>query len=106
MWLCSTALRNQQPLQALDALRLKPYDVVLMDLQMPEMDGLEATRTLRSWTTFAQPVVIAMTANAFSEDREASVQAGMDHFLTKPVKLDTLRAALHTVGSAIHRESA
>ena len=83
--------------QALEYLQAKPYDVVLMDVQMPEMDGLDATRALRRMSMHPQPVVIAMTANAFSEDRDASLDAGMNHFLTKPVKLDTLGLALHKV---------
>ena len=65
-----------------------------MDMQMPEMDGLEATRGLRQLTLESQPVVIAMTANAYSEDREACMDAGMDYFLAKPVKLDALRSAI------------
>lgn len=84
-------------MQALECLQAKPYDVVLMDVQMPEMDGLDATRALRRMSIQPQPVVIAMTANAFNEDREASLGAGMNHFLTKPVKLDTLNAALQMV---------
>ena len=83
--------------QALECLTAKPYDVVLMDVQMPEMDGLDATRALRRMPIHPQPVVIAMTANAYSEDRDASLGAGMNHFLTKPVKLETLGDALHRV---------
>jgi signal transduction histidine kinase/ActR/RegA family two-component response regulator len=79
---------------ALEFLRHADYDIVLMDIQMPEMDGLQATRQLRSLPLAKQPVVIAMTANAFAEDREACMAAGMNQFLSKPVKLDTLREAL------------
>jgi len=81
---------------ALEFLRHEEFDVVLMDMQMPEMDGLEATRQLRSLGIAVQPVVIAMTANAFAEDRAACLEAGMDQFLSKPVKLEVLRAALQT----------
>jgi CheY-like chemotaxis protein len=58
------------------------------------MDGLEATRQLRQLPLALQPFVIAMTANAFAEDREACFAAGMNHFVSKPVKFDTLREAL------------
>jgi CheY-like chemotaxis protein len=65
-----------------------------MDMQMPEMDGLEATRRLREIPLAAQPRVIAMTASAFEEDRHACIAAGMDGFLAKPVSLAALRDAL------------
>lgn len=79
---------------ALEYLRHETFDVVLMDVQMPEMDGLEATRLLRKMPLPSQPVVIAMTANAFSTDGEVCLAAGMDHFLSKPVAVALLRAAL------------
>ena len=85
---------------ALECLREHTFDVVLMDMQMPEMDGLEATRQLRQLPLALQPFVIAMTANAFAEDREACLAAGMNDFLSKPVNLDTLRDALwRAIGS-------
>ena len=79
---------------ALECLRKHSFDVVLMDMQMPEMDGLEATRQLRRLPLGLQPFVIAMTANAFAEDREACLAAGMNDFLSKPVNLEALREAL------------
>lgn len=72
------------------------YDVILMDVQMPEMDGLEATRYIRQQYA-RQPVIIAMTANAMVEDREACMAAGMDNYISKPVKLETLITMLSEV---------
>jgi signal transduction histidine kinase/ActR/RegA family two-component response regulator len=91
---CSVAQEAPDGVAALACLREQAFDVVLMDMQMPEMDGLEATRQLRQLPLVLQPFVIAMTANAFAEDREACFAAGMNHFVSKPVKLDTLREAL------------
>ncbi|MCO5950107.1 hybrid sensor histidine kinase/response regulator [Mucilaginibacter flavidus] len=65
------------------------YDLILMDVQMPEMDGLEATRQIRKHHK-KQPVIIAMTANAMLEDREICIKAGMNDYIAKPVKIDTL----------------
>jgi CheY-like chemotaxis protein len=65
------------------------YDLILMDVQMPEMDGLEATRYIREHNK-KQPVIIAMTANAMLEDREICLKAGMDNYISKPVKIETL----------------
>jgi len=61
----------------------------LMDIQMPEMDGYEATRTIRK-LDMEQPYIIAMTANALSEDRDICLSHGMDNYISKPMKLDTL----------------
>ncbi|MDX2168087.1 MAG: histidine kinase N-terminal 7TM domain-containing protein [Deltaproteobacteria bacterium] len=80
--------------EALAAVRRAAYDVVLMDMQMPEMDGLEATRRIRDAADVAQPRIIAMTANAMEGDREACLAAGMDDYLAKPVRIDDLSAAL------------
>ena len=64
---------------------VQPYDLILMDVQMPRMDGLEATRTLRRHPEWAERPILAMTANAFSEDRQACLEAGMDDHIAKPV---------------------
>jgi signal transduction histidine kinase/DNA-binding response OmpR family regulator len=80
-------------LEALQAFRRKRYDLLLMDVQMPEMDGLEATRQIRAHF-HPQPVIIAMTANAVQGDREQALQAGMDDYVSKPVKIDILVSAL------------
>jgi PAS domain S-box-containing protein len=82
-------------LEALQALEREPYDVVLMDVQMPTMDGLEATRRIHQrWPQGRRPHVIAATANAMQEEREACLAAGMDDYLAKPIRLEELAAAL------------
>ncbi|WP_041734639.1 response regulator [Dyadobacter fermentans] len=65
------------------------YDVILMDMQMPQMDGLEATRQIKARETL-HPYIIAMTANALQQDKERCLAAGMDDYLSKPVILDDL----------------
>ncbi|MCX6032718.1 MAG: response regulator, partial [Chloroflexi bacterium] len=81
--------------EVLAALRRQPYDVVLMDIQMPEMDGLEATQIVRhEWPAEYQPRILAMTASARNEDRVACLAAGMDDFLGKPVRPAELALAL------------
>jgi PAS domain S-box-containing protein len=83
-------------LEALDALQRQPYDVVLMDVQMPEMDGLEASRRIKqNWPLGARPRIIAMTANAMQGDREKCLAAGMDDYITKPVRVEALVEALN-----------
>jgi CheY-like chemotaxis protein len=81
--------------EVLEALERQLYDVVLMDMQMPEMDGLEATRQIRRrWPSDAQPYIIAMTANVMKEDQEACFEAGMDDYLSKPIRVEELVGAL------------
>lgn len=82
---------------AVNALENGNYQVVFMDVQMPEMDGFEATQFIRQHME-KQPVIIAMTANALSEDREACMQAGMDDYLSKPMKVEDLVAMLDKWG--------
>ena len=79
--------------QAADMAAQYAYDIILMDVQIPEMDGLEATRIIRRELEI-QPVIIAMTANAMKEDRDQCLQAGLDDFLSKPVKVEDLVAML------------
>ena len=90
-------------IEVLDALRQRPYDVIFMDVQMPEMDGLEATRRIRRndlidprhlTGPISQPRVIAMTANAMQGDRETCLEAGMDDYISKPIRVEELVAAL------------
>jgi signal transduction histidine kinase/CheY-like chemotaxis protein len=82
--------------EALQALREEDFDVVLMDCQMPDMDGYETTRRLRQAGACRNPriPVIALTANAFATDRERCLAAGMDDFLTKPIERERLEGAL------------
>ncbi|MDX1931672.1 MAG: response regulator [Capsulimonadales bacterium] len=86
-------------LEVLRALERQTYDVILMDVQMPEMDGLEATRRIvHRYRAGRRPRIVALTANAMHEDQEACFAAGMDDYLAKPVKPDALRAALERCG--------
>ena len=81
----------------------EPYDLVLMDVNMPEVDGIEATRRIRAAEGergAARTPIIALTANAFDEDRNACVEAGMDGFLPKPLDRERLEATLATVKPA------
>jgi signal transduction histidine kinase/CheY-like chemotaxis protein len=82
-------------LEALAEVRERPFDIVLMDMQMPRMNGLDATRAIRALgSRWASIPIIAMTANALSEEKQECLAAGMDDFLTKPVDLNQLQAAL------------
>jgi CheY-like chemotaxis protein len=81
--------------EVLKALERQNYDLVLMDIQMPEMDGLEAARQIRKQLSAAeQPCIMALTAYAMEGDRERCLDAGMDGYISKPVKIDELKAAL------------
>ncbi len=84
--------------EALEALERQPYDAVLMDIQMPEMDGIEATRHIRArWPVEQQPAIIAMTAHVLDGDREWYLSAGMDDFVGKPVRVGELMECLRRV---------
>ena len=82
-------------LEAVEAIGRTPYDLVLMDIQMPTLDGLEATRRIRAEIpSERQPRIVAMTANAMQGDRERCLDAGMDEYVSKPVRFDELRRVL------------
>jgi signal transduction histidine kinase/DNA-binding response OmpR family regulator/HPt (histidine-containing phosphotransfer) domain-containing protein len=93
-------------LEVLQALDRQEYDVILMDMQMPEMDGLETTRRIRNTNLtgsenlsgFRQPRIIAMTANAMQGDREICLAAGMDDYVSKPIRVEELIGALRRSG--------
>ncbi len=87
-------------IEVLEALRRQPYDLILMDIQMPGMDGLEATRRIRAeFPVERQPRIVALTANVLREQREACLAAGMDDFVQKPILFADLRAALSRCGA-------
>ena len=79
---------------AVEQVSRSDFDLVLMDVQMPVMDGIEATSMIREQADVQQPKIIALTANALVEDRERCLAAGMDDFITKPIRLEDLRTAI------------
>jgi CheY-like chemotaxis protein len=85
-------------IEAVESVQRQTYDVVLMDVQMPEMDGLDAAREInRRWPNGLRPRIVAMTANAMQGDREACIAAGMDDYVTKPIRVEALIDALTQV---------
>ena len=85
-------------IEAVESVKRQSYDVVLMDVQMPEMDGLEASRRITAAAPAdARPRIVAMTANAMQGDREMCIEAGMDDYITKPIRVEALVGALYNV---------
>ncbi|MFT3711451.1 MAG: ATP-binding protein [Archangium sp.] len=82
--------------EALERLEAQTFDVLLMDLQMPRLDGLQTTRAIRQLNLPKQPRIVALTANAFEADVSRCLSAGMDDFLSKPLRLEALHRALAT----------
>ena len=81
-------------IEAVESIERQKYDVILMDVQMPEMDGLDATRSIRNLSNITQPRIIAMTANALEGDREMCLAAGMEDYISKPIRVNELVEAL------------
>lgn len=79
---------------AIDKLKEKHFDIVLMDMQMPELDGIEATKLIHSDNNDEKPVIIAMTANAMDEDKKSCLEAGMDDYISKPLKMDEIKSIM------------
>jgi len=102
-WACDIAANG---LEAVEAVQAKPYDVILMDIQMPGMDGLEATRRIRAMNApLSDTPIIALTANAMRGDEKRCLEAGMDAYVSKPIEKETFfdairRAAEHGRGRA------
>jgi CheY-like chemotaxis protein len=74
---------------AFDKIQRSPFDIIFMDIQMPEMDGFEATRSIRNMYA-NQHIIVAMTANAMVEDRASCIEAGMDDYISKPINFEEL----------------
>jgi CheY-like chemotaxis protein len=90
--------------EVLEKLHTERYDVILMDIQMPIMDGMETTRIIRKTQTH-QPYIIALTANAMPEERESYLKAGMDEYISKPMRLERLTDVLKIAYNHISRVS-
>lgn len=88
-------------LDALYKVKQKPYDLIFMDVQMPMMDGLEATIQIKKDGSISTPIIVAMTANALDGDKEMCFDAGMDDYVSKPIKVDNLEAVLIKWGKVI-----
>ena len=89
-------------LEVLAAVERQSYDLILMDINMPEMDGIKATQALRARTEMpVQPYIIAMTANAMYEDRKRCLDAGMNDYLSKPIRMSELTTALQRVEATL-----
>jgi signal transduction histidine kinase/CheY-like chemotaxis protein/ligand-binding sensor domain-containing protein len=86
-------VKAESGIEVIEMLKTDRFDLILMDVQMPEMDGIEATKVIRSKPDI-QPVIIAMTANAMQSDQDECLKSGMDDYLSKPVRIETLKAMI------------
>ena len=82
-------------MEALDMAKRTQYDLILMDMQMPNLDGLQATRKIKELPQYQKTFIVALTANAFTEDRERCIDAGMVDFLSKPLTKKSLTMMLN-----------
>lgn len=92
-------------LKALNKVKSEAFDLIFMDVMMPEMDGLEATKNIRKLEEINQPIIIAMTANALKGDREKCIEAGMDEYMSKPIDLEKVKNLLIKFGKIINAKS-
>lgn len=93
-------------LEVLDALKRQPYDIVLMDINMPEMSGLDATRWIRNQMPESQqPIIVAVTADAMSGRKEYYLNMGMNYYISKPIRLNHLALVLQKIGAKRHNDS-
>jgi CheY-like chemotaxis protein len=89
-------------LEVLQALELQPYDLIFLDVQMPEMDGFSAAREIeRRWSKENRPRIVALTGEAMQGDREKCLEAGMDDYLVKPIRIIDLRATIERWGAEV-----
>ena len=96
-FIVDTAENGKEAVDKISASKHGDYDLVLMDIQMPVMNGYDATRGIRALkdTVLADIPIVAMTANAFDEDRRAAAECGMNGFISKPINMDEVIAVLH-----------
>ena len=80
--------------EVLEKVKEKPVDLILMDVQMPIMNGLEATKSIRSEPSFSEVGIIGLSANVFDEDKKKAIESGMDDYLTKPIRMAVLAKKL------------
>jgi len=91
-------------IKVFDMLASKKYNLILMDVRMPEMDGLEATQLIRKMSA-EQPYIIAMTANAMASDKEECLQSGMNDYLSKPMRMEEITKKLKIAASWVREEN-
>ena len=90
-------------LEALDAIKSQKFDIVFMDLQMPVMDGIEASRRIREWENEGvHTFIVALTADYFPEDGQKLFEAGMDNYLSKPFQVEHIQKLLRYISPASH----